>query len=169
MRILEIRFFCKLEHLRSPIWVTTPYWCHFSHIQVGRKQLSGSVSRFDNLQLVTRYLRLTLIFTWNSTLREKFNYYFQRSFLLGLTKVSFWQGDWALGYHPMEFTQPACIHLRCISETSHAASQRHLKEGWLICKSWRRLRWDVLRTSPQRRLWDFSGLFRDVSELHLRL
>ena len=27
-------------------------------------------------------------------------------------------------------TQPAWMHLRCISETSHAASQRHLKEGW---------------------------------------
>ena len=26
-------------------------------------------------------------------------------------------------------TQPAWMHLRCISETSHTASQRHLKEG----------------------------------------
>ena len=26
-------------------------------------------------------------------------------------------------------TQPAWMHLRCIFETSHAASQRHLKES----------------------------------------
>ena len=27
-------------------------------------------------------------------------------------------------------SQPAWIHLRCIFETSHTESQRHLKEGW---------------------------------------
>ena len=29
-----------------------------------------------------------------------------------------------------KLTQQAWIHLRCISEMSHTASQRHLKEGW---------------------------------------
>ena len=55
------------------------------------------------------------------------------------------------------------MHVRCISEASHAASQRHLKEGWFAnlrdvsCEIYqRRLRWDVLKTSPQRHLWDLS-------------
>ena len=33
-----------------------------------------------NLQSVTKYLRLTLVFTWNSALWEKFNFYFSRVF-----------------------------------------------------------------------------------------
>ena len=32
------------------------------------------------LQWFTKYLRLTLIFMWNSALREKFNFYFSRVF-----------------------------------------------------------------------------------------
>ena len=51
------------------------------------------------LQSFTGYLRLTLVFMWNSALREKFNF----SFLVVFKKLSFWQGEWALGYHCMKF------------------------------------------------------------------
>ena len=63
--------------------------------------------------------------------------------------------------------QPAWMHLRCISETSHGASQRHLKEGWF--ENLADVGWDVLKTFPWRRFWDLSGLLRDVSELYLRV
>ena len=53
------------------------------------------------------------------------------------------------------------MHLWDVSSSFSETSQREL-----ICKSWRRLRWDILKTSRWRR---FSGLLRDISELHLRL
>ena len=56
------------------------------------------------------------------------------------------------------------MHLWDVSCSVSETSQRGL-----ICKSRRRLRWDVLKTSPRRRLWDLLGLLRDVSELHLRV
>ena len=49
--------------------------------------------------------------------------------------------------------QPASMHLRCIFETSHTASQRHLKEDWFANL------WDVSRDIHKRRL------LRDVSEI----
>ena len=45
----------------------------------------------NNVQSQTKYLRQTLVFMWNSAQREKFNFYFLRSFLLVLTKFSFWE------------------------------------------------------------------------------
>ena len=57
------------------------------------------------LQSVTEYLRLTLPFAWNSTLRKKCNCKFLGIFLLVLTKSSFLQGDWVLAYHSMKFRQ----------------------------------------------------------------
>ena len=36
-------------------------------------------------------------------LDEKVSFLFLKSFLLVLTKYSFWQADWALGYHSMKF------------------------------------------------------------------
>ena len=53
-----------------------------------------------DLQSFTKYLRLTLVFMWNSTLREKFIFC---SFLLVLTKFSIWKKDLALGYYSMKF------------------------------------------------------------------
>ena len=55
------------------------------------------------LQPVTKYFGLTLVFMWSSSLLEKSNFCFSRVFLLALTKFLIWQGDWALGYHSMEF------------------------------------------------------------------
>ena len=55
-----------------------------------------------NLQSFTKYLRLILVFISNSALLEKFKE-FLKSVLLVLTKFSFWQGDWAIGYHSMKF------------------------------------------------------------------
>ena len=55
------------------------------------------------LQPVTGYLRLALVFAWNSALRGEFGFYFSGVFLLGLTKFSFWQGDCTLGYHSIWF------------------------------------------------------------------
>ena len=61
------------------------------------------VSFWPYLQLFTKYSRLTLVFMWNSTLREYFNFCFSREFLLVLAKFPFWQEDWALGYHSLKF------------------------------------------------------------------
>ena len=48
------------------------------------------------------YLSIThKIFETNSS----FHFLFFKSFLLVLTKLSFWQGEWALGYHSMKFRQ----------------------------------------------------------------
>ena len=78
----------------------------------GNCQVNNVVNKCDKtrplpknvyLQTFTKYLRQTLVFMWNSALREKFNFYFCKSFLLVLTKFSFWQEDWALGYHSMKF------------------------------------------------------------------
>ena len=38
----------------------------------------ASPRRKTKLQPFTKYLRLTLVFIWNSSLREKFNFYFSR-------------------------------------------------------------------------------------------
>ena len=57
----------------------------------------------ESPQSWAKYLRQTLVFMWNSALREKFNFYFFRSFLLVLTKFSFWKNDWALGYNSIKF------------------------------------------------------------------
>ena len=55
-------------------------------------------------QSFTKYLRLALASMSHSALRKKFNFCFSRAFLLVL-KFSFCQGNWALGYHSMEFGQ----------------------------------------------------------------
>ena len=52
------------------------------------------------LQSVTKYLRLTLVFMWNSAPRENLIAIFRD---LVLTKVLFWEEDWTLGIHSMEF------------------------------------------------------------------
>ena len=54
-------------------------------------------------QSLPKYSTLTLVFISNNAEREKFNFCFFKSFRLVLTKLSFWQGDWALGYHSMGF------------------------------------------------------------------
>ena len=51
------------------------------------------------LQSVTKYLRLTLVFARKRALRERFDFYF----LVGLTNFLFCQGDCTLRYHSMEF------------------------------------------------------------------
>ena len=56
-----------------------------------------------SLQSVTKCLRLTLIFVWNSALREKFNCYFSGLVLLLFTKFSFLKGELTLGYHLTKF------------------------------------------------------------------
>ena len=43
------------------------------------------------IQSFTNYLRLSLVFMWNSALQKKFNFCFSRVFLLALTKFLFWQ------------------------------------------------------------------------------
>ena len=87
-------------------------WCilFYSTIVQGKKEcLKLSALHFyfriliEVVQSVTKCLRLILVFMWNSTLRYKFNFYFSRVFLLGLTKCFFWYGDYTLGYHFMEF------------------------------------------------------------------
>ena len=54
-------------------------------------------------QPFTKYSRQTIVFMWNSELREKVQFLFFSSFLLILTKFSFWEEEWALGYNSMKF------------------------------------------------------------------
>ena len=59
------------------------------------------------LQLFTKYFRQTVVFMWNSTLREKFIFFFFRRFLLVLLKFTFREQDQALGNNSMKFW---CFH-----------------------------------------------------------
>ena len=54
------------------------------------------------LQSVTGYLGLALVFMGNSALQEMFNCYFFGLFA-SISKIFILAGDWALGYHSMEF------------------------------------------------------------------
>ena len=56
-----------------------------------------------SLQSFTKYLRQTLVFTWDSALWEKFDFCFFRRFLLVLTIFSSWEEDWALRNNSMKF------------------------------------------------------------------
>ena len=66
----------------------------FSGFMVDSADSADSADSTDSLQWLARYLRLTLVFKWYSA----------QSFLLVLTKLSFWRGDWAPSYNSMEFT-----------------------------------------------------------------
>ena len=55
------------------------------------------------LQSSTNYLRLTLIFMWNSALREKFIFCFSCFFASIISIIFILAGGWALGYHVMGF------------------------------------------------------------------
>ena len=82
-------------------------------------KLISAIKTFDdlvleaNLQSFTKYLRLTLVFMWNNPLRQKFNFNFNfnfkilifnfSSFLLVLTKFSFWPEHCSRGYQSIKF------------------------------------------------------------------
>ena len=55
---------------------------------------------FSSLQPRTKYLRKNLVFMWNSALWEKFYLCYD---LFVLTKFSFREEDWKLGYNSMKF------------------------------------------------------------------
>ena len=105
-------------------WAHDP-WNHLNHYAVGRlglpiSFLEQTLFNFSNIherrqihflhnllfihpESFTEYLGLTLVFMWNSALQKRLNFCFSRNFLLVSTKFSFWQGDWALGYHSFYF------------------------------------------------------------------
>ena len=60
-------------------------------------------SGVPGLQSVAGYLGLAPVFGWDSALREEVCFLFFRTFLLVLTKISFWHGVCTLGYDSMEF------------------------------------------------------------------
>ena len=64
--------------------------------------LKPSISMSEHPQSFKKHLRPTLVFMWNSALRQKFNFCFSVRFLLVLTKFSFWEGDWGLGNNSMK-------------------------------------------------------------------
>ena len=72
----------------------------------------------------TKYSRLTLVSTWNSALRVKFNFCFTE-FLLAFTKFSFWQEDWTLGYHSMKLR-----HFPNISYFPKIVSLKPFSNSW---------------------------------------
>ena len=51
--------------------------------------------------IIHTLFELNLVFMWNCALWKKFLFF--KSFLLVLTKFSFWLGDWTLGYHSVKF------------------------------------------------------------------
>ena len=55
--------------------------------------------KHKNLQSWPKYMRQTLVLVLNRTLRGKVQFQFLNSFLFLLTKFSFWEEDWALGYN----------------------------------------------------------------------
>ena len=56
--------------------------------------ISEGGNRFRRLSW-TKYWRQTLVFMWNGTLQEKFNFYFLRAFC--------WNEDWPLGSNSLKF------------------------------------------------------------------
>ena len=78
-------------------------WSLYSHtifLLCGEKWVSST----KYLQsLFTKYLRLTLLFIWKIVHHGKSLVSVFKSFLLVLTKLLFWRGDWAIDYHCMEF------------------------------------------------------------------
>ena len=67
-------------------WMLSPkgsniFYCWYEFVSI--------YGNFLYLQSFTVYLGLSLLFVWNSALREKFNFYFLRAFLLVLTKFLF--------------------------------------------------------------------------------
>ena len=71
--------------------------CHF------KVQYLDFPTKIDNLQSLTKYMILTLVFMWNCALRGKVWFLFFKRFLQVLTKFSFWLEDWALGYYSLKF------------------------------------------------------------------
>ena len=69
------------------------------------------------------------------------------------------------------YSENSPSHHGCISDhlwdVSCSVSETSRRQ--LICKFQKPIQWDVVKTSPQRRLWDLSCLLRDIFELHLRL
>ena len=58
-----------------------------------RKYFGGGKKMEEDLQPVTKYLKLTLVFMWSSAILEKFNFCFA-----SINKIlNLGGGDWALG------------------------------------------------------------------------
>ena len=55
------------------------------------------------LQSVAGYLGLAPVFAWDSALRKGVYFLFFKTFLLVLTKISFWHGVCTVGYDSMGF------------------------------------------------------------------
>ena len=66
----------------------------------------GGFSGFDGWRTITHRISETnSSFRGKQRIVGKVKFLFYKSFLLVLTKLSFWQGNWALGYHSMGFRQ----------------------------------------------------------------
>ena len=118
-------------------------------------QICMEFSSSFNLQLFTKKLRVTLVFMWNSALRGKFNFYFSKSFLLVLTKFSFWQEDWALGCYSVNFSD---FHRfwRITSERKTLQLQNFVPRLFLLLMTLKYVIY-VLRTAKdQANTWIFS-------------
>ena len=92
---------------------------------LGRSLECDSVSFFQNIKTTI----IHRIFQSNSSFHMKwyttgkvYSRFFKR-FLLVLTKFSFWQGDWALGYHSMRF-----LHFPDLCEFSKIQSRLATRE-----------------------------------------
>ena len=69
--------------------------------EVRYERICGELETKENPETIT-YKIFKTVFMRNIAQQEKFNFCFSRKFLLLLTKISFWQGERALGYRSME-------------------------------------------------------------------
>ena len=93
----------------------------YTALYLNKRLISAMITIPSKLQSVTKYLGLTLVFTWNSALREKINFYFSRN----VVTLSFWHEGWALGYHSMEFR-----HFPDISQFPKILSLKSFANSW---------------------------------------
>ena len=77
-----------------------PLLSDFGAIGAGRR--FGGGGGFG-LRWLAGDLGLALVFVWGGAQWGRASFLFFGSFLLVLVGLSFWLGDWALGYHSMDF------------------------------------------------------------------
>ena len=68
--------------------------------EVRCERICGELEAKENPEAIT-YKIFKTVFMRNFAQQEKFNFCFSRKFLLLLTKISYWQEEWALGYRSM--------------------------------------------------------------------
>ena len=99
MAYLLILWILCLSSDRIPI--TSEISTHFNLKNPGTKKFGLDVLHKE-LQSFKEYLRQTLVFMWNSAMRQWFNFSFSVVWLV-MKNLSLWRQGWALVYHSSKF------------------------------------------------------------------